>query len=81
MEITGAYLQYYRETANYLERTSAWIERVGLTHVRSVLDDKEKRQALNERMNDALSVIKDPWKTITEDEKVRKELFETVVMS
>jgi nitrite reductase (NADH) large subunit len=49
--------------------------------VRSVLDDKEKRQALNERMNDALSVIKDPWKTITEDEKVRKELFETVVMS
>ncbi|MFP5111935.1 nitrite reductase large subunit NirB [Bacillaceae bacterium C204] len=81
MEITGAYLQYYRETANYLERTSAWIERVGLTHVRSVLDDKEKRQALNERMDDALSVIKDPWKTITEDEKVRKELFETVVMS
>lgn len=81
MEITGAYLQYYRETANYLERTSAWIERVGLTHVRSVLDDKEKRQALNNRMDDALSVIKDPWKTITEDEKVRKELFETVVMS
>jgi nitrite reductase (NADH) large subunit len=28
LEITGAYLQYYRETANYLERTSAWIERV-----------------------------------------------------
>lgn len=28
IEITGAYLQYYRETANYLERTSAWIERV-----------------------------------------------------
>lgn len=81
MEITGAYLQYYRETANYLERTSAWIERVGLTHVRSVLDDKEKRQELNKRMDDALSVIKDPWKTITEDEKVRKELFESVVMS
>ncbi|MEH7306664.1 nitrite reductase large subunit NirB [Neobacillus drentensis] len=81
MEITGAYLQYYRETANYLERTSAWIERVGIAHVRSVLDDKEKRQQLNKRMNDALSVIKDPWKTITEDEKLRKELFETVVMS
>jgi len=81
MEITGAYLQYYRETANYLERTSAWIERVGLTHVRTVLDDKEKRQELNNRMDDALSVIKDPWKTITEDEQVRKELFESVVMS
>ena len=81
MEITGAYLQYYRETAIYLERTSAWIERVGLTHVRSILEDKTKRQELNKRMEDALSVIKDPWKTINEDEKVRKELFESVVMS
>ncbi|MBV7506617.1 nitrite reductase large subunit NirB [Bacillus sp. sid0103] len=81
MEITGAYLQYYRETANYLERTSAWIERVGIAQVRSVLDDKEKRQQLNKRMDDALSVIKDPWKTISEDEKLRRELFETVVMS
>ncbi|MDR7236622.1 nitrite reductase large subunit NirB [Neobacillus drentensis] len=81
LEITSAYLQYYRETANYLERTSAWIERVGLTQVRTVLDDKEKRLELNKRMDDALSVIKDPWKTITEDEKVRKELFENVIMS
>lgn len=81
MGITGAYLQYYRETANYLERTSAWIERVGLEHVRAVLDDQEKRAALNARMEEALSVIRDPWKEITEDEKVRKELFESMVMS
>ncbi len=78
MEITGAYLQYYRETANYLERTSAWVERVGLDHVRSVLDDKNKRQELNARMDETLSVYRDPWKEIIEDKKTTKELFETV---
>ncbi len=81
MEITGAYLQYYRETATYLERTSAWIERVGLAHVQSVLDDKQKRIELNARMDETLSVYKDPWKEIIEDKKTTKELFETVEMS
>ncbi|MDQ0226653.1 nitrite reductase large subunit NirB [Metabacillus niabensis] len=81
MEITGAYLQYYRETANYLERTSAWIERVGLAHVQSVLDDKNMRKELNERMDEALSVYKDPWKEIIENEKTTKQLFQTVGMS
>ncbi|MGM0924335.1 MAG: nitrite reductase large subunit NirB [Bacillota bacterium] len=81
MEITGAYLQYYRETANYLERTSAWIERVGLTHVQSVLEDKEKCKQLNDRMNEALSVYKDPWKEIVNNNKTKKELFENVIMS
>jgi nitrite reductase (NADH) large subunit len=81
MEITGAYLQYYRETANYLERTSAWVERVGLAHVQSVLDDKNKRKELNARMDETLSVYKDPWKEIIESKKTTKELFETVSMS
>ncbi len=81
MEITGAYLQYYRETANYLERTSKWIERVGLAHVQTVLDDKEKRKELNERMDQALSTYKDPWKEVVNDKKVQKELFENLVIS
>lgn len=81
IEITGAYLQYYRETANYLERTSAWVERVGLSHVQSVLNDKEKRKELNDRINQALSVHKDPWKDFLEDEKTTKQLFENVVTS
>jgi nitrite reductase (NADH) large subunit len=81
MEITAAYLQYYRETANYLERTSKWIERVGLSHVQSVLDDKEKRKELNERMEKALSTYKDPWQEIVNDKKVRNELFENLVLS
>ncbi|MED3513940.1 NADPH-nitrite reductase [Bacillus subtilis] len=79
LEYAGAYLQYYRETANYLERTSAWLERVGLSHVQSVLNDPEKRQELNDRMNETLSVHKDPWKDFLEDKQTSKELFENVV--
>lgn len=81
MEITGAYLQYYRETASYLERTSAWIERVGLAHVQSILDDNQKRKELNARMEETLSVFKDPWKAIIKDDKKKKDLFRNVVMS
>lgn len=79
LEYAGAYLQYYRETVNYLERTSAWLERVGLSHVQSVLNDPEKRQELNGRMNETLSVHKDPWKDFLEDKQTSKELFENVV--
>ncbi|NPC91538.1 NAD(P)/FAD-dependent oxidoreductase [Bacillus sp. WMMC1349] len=79
IEITGAYLQYYRETANYLERTSAWIERVGLSHVQSVLSDETNRKELNDRMNEALSVYQDPWKNFLEDKKTAKQLFHHVV--
>ncbi|MCY8125684.1 NADPH-nitrite reductase [Bacillus spizizenii] len=79
LEYAGAYLQFYRETANYLERTSAWLERVGLSHVQSVLNDPEKRQELNDRMNETLSVHKDPWKDFLEDKQTSKELFENVV--
>ncbi|WP_416723486.1 NADPH-nitrite reductase [Bacillus stercoris] len=79
LEYAGAYLQYYRETANYLERTSAWLERVGLSPVQSVLNDPKKRQELNDRMNETLSVHKDPWKDFLEDKQTSKELFENVV--
>ncbi|MGV3273583.1 NADPH-nitrite reductase [Bacillus sp. CIS52] len=79
LEYAGAYLQYYRETANYLERTSAWLERIGLSHVQSVLNDPEKRQELNGRMNETLSVHKDPWQYFLKDKKASKDLFENVV--
>ncbi|MFB5196080.1 nitrite reductase large subunit NirB [Neobacillus sp. KR4-4] len=46
IEIICAFIQYYRETANFLERTWQWIERVGLVHVREVIFDFELRQQL-----------------------------------
>ncbi|MGE7902788.1 nitrite reductase large subunit NirB [Peribacillus sp. NPDC094092] len=50
IEIIIGFIQYYRETANYLERTWQWIERVGLIHVREVLFDNELSQQLTQRL-------------------------------
>ncbi|MBB6447158.1 nitrite reductase large subunit NirB [Bacillus benzoevorans] len=80
IEVTGAYLQYYRETANYLERTSAWIDRVGLEHVQSILDDTEKRKELNTRIEEVLALHKDPWKEIINNQKTKEVLFEKVTL-
>jgi nitrite reductase (NADH) large subunit len=50
IDIISGLIQYYRETANYLERTWQWIQRVGLIHVREVLFDRELCQQLLERL-------------------------------
>ncbi|KAA9022661.1 nitrite reductase large subunit NirB [Niallia endozanthoxylica] len=78
IEITGAYFQYYRETGIYLERTSKWVERMGLDHIRSVMEDDRKRLELNIRLDEALTVAQEPWKEIIESERLQKELFEKV---
>jgi nitrite reductase (NADH) large subunit len=75
MEITGAYLQYYRETANYLERTSKWVERVGLDHVREVLANEETRKALNERMDKTLNKYIEPWDEAIQSEEIQDKYY------
>ncbi|MCR6097941.1 NAD(P)/FAD-dependent oxidoreductase [Salipaludibacillus agaradhaerens] len=73
----SAYLQYYRETARYLERTSHWLDRVGLEHVKSViLDNKEERRELIKRMEIALDDLRDPWHEIIQNSKEQRDLFE-----
>ncbi|MBI3755917.1 MAG: NAD(P)/FAD-dependent oxidoreductase [Deltaproteobacteria bacterium] len=63
MEITAAFIQYYREDAHYAERTFKWMRRVGLNTIKKVVaDDTDNRKKLCLRMEDALSMIKDPWK-------------------
>jgi nitrite reductase (NADH) large subunit len=78
LEITGAYLQFYRETAHYLERTSKWVERKGLETIKTVLENKQTRQELNERLDLALSVLKDPWEEAIQSKKIQQELYESV---
>ncbi|MEH7501642.1 nitrite reductase large subunit NirB [Neobacillus drentensis] len=75
MEMTGAYLQYYRETANYLERTSKWVERVGLEHVREVLANEETRKALNERMDKTLKKYIEPWNEAIQSEEIQDKYY------
>lgn len=72
MEWSSAYLQYYRENAVWNERTAEWIERVGLDSVKKALENKEDRLALVARIEETLSVTKDPWKEIVEEKELRK---------
>ncbi|HZG58768.1 nitrite reductase large subunit NirB [Paenibacillus sp.] len=78
MSYIAAYLQYYRETGNYGERTSEWVVRVGLDRIREVVENAEKRQALCKRMDEALSVTKDPWKEAAETAAIRRDLYEVI---
>ncbi|MDR7238402.1 nitrite reductase large subunit NirB [Neobacillus drentensis] len=75
MEMTGAYLQYYRETANYLERTSKWVERVGLDHVREVLANEDMRKVLNERMDKTLKKYIEPWNEAIQSEEIQGKYY------
>jgi nitrite reductase (NADH) large subunit len=76
MEITGAYLQYYRETANYLERTSKWLERVGLNHVKEILANDKLRKTLNERLDETLVRYQEPWKQAIDSEVVQAKYYQ-----
>ena len=65
-EIVGAFLQFYREDARYLERTSHWIERVGLDYIKTnVLESIDLRRSLFARFQKAQhSSQKDPWSEV-----------------
>ncbi|WP_332697984.1 nitrite reductase large subunit NirB [Halalkalibacter lacteus] len=45
-ELISGFIQYYRETAKYAERTWEWIDRINLLHIREVLFDRDLRQQL-----------------------------------
>ena len=62
LDVSAAFLQHYRETAVWNERTAPWLERLGLEAVKKVVLDPEQQKGLVERMNKALATYKDPWK-------------------
>jgi nitrite reductase (NADH) large subunit len=63
MAVTGRFLQYYRENANWLERTYAWVPRVGIEHIRAVvIDDADGLAAqLDANMAKSVAAYRDPW--------------------
>lgn len=63
MKLTGRFLQYYRENANWLERTYAWVPRFGIEKIRSVVvDDSEGIGAdLDANMQKSIDAYRDPW--------------------
>lgn len=72
LEWTGAFLQHYRETANFNERTAEWVQRVGLQKVKDALALQADREALVARIEKTLDLMKDPWQQIIENEDLRK---------
>lgn len=77
LEYSAAFLQYYRENAKWNERTSEWVQRVGLDVIREALDTEEKRKALVARIDETLNLMKDPWKEIIETPELRV-MFESL---
>ncbi|MDE2504442.1 MAG: nitrite reductase large subunit, partial [Burkholderiales bacterium] len=80
LEISGAFLQLYRENGWYLERTVHYVNRVGLDFVKQrVVDDIEGRRALWARLQFALDGEPDPW---FEHEPARVDLrqFEAIAV-
>jgi len=72
MEISGAFLQLYREEGYYLERTVHYLDRVGLDYVKKlVLDNAENRKALYERLLFTLQGYKDPWEERAQQPELR----------
>ena len=64
LEITGRFMEYYREHGKYLERTYGFVERVGIEVLRSILieDSLGIAAQLDKRIQKAVEAYKDPWK-------------------
>lgn len=63
LRLIGRFLQYYRENARYLERTYAFVPRIGIERIRAVVvDDAEGIAAdLDAAIEEAISSYVDPW--------------------
>lgn len=79
LEMCSAFLQYYRENANWNERTSEFIKRVGIETVRKAVLDPETRRGLVERMERALAArIRDPWEHAVQNQAIRATFADVV---
>jgi nitrite reductase (NADH) large subunit len=61
--LTGRFLQYYRENANWLERTYKFVPRIGIDRIRAiVLDDADGiAEQLDANMQKSVDAYRDPW--------------------
>jgi len=62
--LTGRFMQYYRENANWLERTYAFVPRVGVDVLREVIvqDSLGIAERLDAAMAESVAGYRDPWK-------------------
>jgi nitrite reductase (NADH) large subunit len=63
MQLAGRFMQYYRENANWLERTYDFVPRIGLERIKQVLleDSEGICEALDAGMQRSVDAYTDPW--------------------
>jgi nitrite reductase (NADH) large subunit len=61
--LSGRFMQYYRENAKWLERTYAFVPRMGIEFLREVIVEDSLGIAadLDERMQKSVDAYRDPW--------------------
>ena len=61
--LTGRFLQYYRENANWLERTYDFVPRIGIERIHSIVvqDSEGIGPDLDARMQKTVDSYRDPW--------------------
>jgi nitrite reductase (NADH) large subunit len=75
--LTGRFLQYYRENANWLERTYAFVPRIGIDKIRAVVvaDGEGIAARLDAAVQASVDAYRDPW--LERDEAVTPGQFRT----
>ncbi|WP_459503373.1 nitrite reductase large subunit NirB [Bacillus sp. C1] len=71
LRIATAYVQHYRETGIYGERTAPWVERMGLDHIKEILQDKQMVAMLNERFQKARNTYEEAWGQALENRSLK----------
>jgi nitrite reductase (NADH) large subunit len=63
LEAACLFFQYYRENANYLERTYDFVERLGIETVRkeTVYAQEPERRKMLDRLRRSKAISKDAW--------------------
>jgi nitrite reductase (NADH) large subunit len=61
--LAGRFLQFYRENGNWLERTYAFVPRIGIERIKAiVVDDADGTAgALDAAMDASVAAYRDPW--------------------
>ncbi len=66
LKYMGRFIQYYRENAKYLERTYAFVQRLGIDMIRAVVveDSEGIGERLEREITESKAAYKDPWREV-----------------
>lgn len=72
IDYAKAYMQYYRETGIYGERTAPWVDRLGVKTIKTVILDNDQRDFYVSRFTEAKDTYQEAWNTmLTKSEQMK----------